>query len=44
MDEIDEKIVEIQVTTVMAIVIATPDLLNSLVFLLIIDQVILNNL
>ena len=44
MDEIDENIVETQVIIAMAIATATLDILNSSVFLLTINQVIINNL
>ena len=43
-DEINEKVLETNVTTATAIAPATPDVLNSSVFISIIDQVILSNL
>ena len=44
MDEIDEKVLETNATTATATAAATPDILNLLVFLSMIDQVILSNL
>ena len=44
MDEIDEKVPETYATTVMAIATVTLDILNSLIFLLTINQVISSNL
>ena len=43
-DEIDKKIEKTQVIITTTIVIATPNILNLLVFLSTIDQVILSNL
>ena len=43
-DEINEKVLETNATMATAIATATPDVLNSSVFLSMIDQVILSNL
>ena len=44
MDEIDEKVLETNATTTTATAAATPDVLNSSIFLSTIDQIILSNL